>query len=87
MDCIFIFDSASADDGGIDRTISVYDLESYCIDCGERGSFIDACSECGSTNIEHGYGEDTTIFVSTDALADSITYETDTGSVKNCFKL
>lgn len=87
IDCIFIFNSGTNEDGTIERSISVYDLKSYCMDCGYRGDTIDACAKCGSTNIKKPYGDDTTVFVSTDNLADSIVYETNTDSVKNCFNL
>lgn len=87
IDCIFIFHSGSNSDGSIKRSISVYDLESYCVDCGTRGNFSSQCSECKGTNILHGYGDDTTIFISRDNLADSITFKTDVDSVKNCFRL
>lgn len=87
IDCIFVIDSGTADDGSIARSISVYDLESYCLKCGHRDNFADKCPECESTDILTGYGEDTTIFVSTENLADSITFTTDTDSVKNCFRL
>lgn len=87
INCIFIFNNGRADDGSIKRTISAYDLESYCLDCHKRGDFDDACPECSSTNIQRGYGDDTTIYVSTDNLADGITYTTDVDSVKNCFRL
>lgn len=85
--CIFIIDSGTDDNGNIKRQINVYDLESYCYDCGHRGDFRDVCPDCDSTNVQNGYGEDTTVFVSVDNLAESITYTTDTDSVKNCFKL
>lgn len=87
IDCIFIINSGSNDDGSIERSISVYDLESYCLDCGKRGDFVDTCPECGQNNIQHGYGEDTGIFICPDNLASNITYSVDTDSVKNCFKL
>lgn len=87
IDCLFVFDSGSDSNGKIARGISVYDLESYCYECHERSSFTKVCPKCGSTNIYEGYGNDTTIFVSKDNLADSITYSTDVDSVKNCFKL
>lgn len=87
IDCIFIINSGTNSDGKIAREISVYDLESYCLACGCRDEFIGVCPECGSENILTGYGDDTTIFVSTENLTDSITFTTDTGSVKNCFKL
>lgn len=85
--CLFIINCHTGTDGSILRDISVYDLESYCVECGERGDFLEHCSKCGSDNILPGYGEDTTIFVSTTNLADNISYQTDDGSVKNCFKL
>lgn len=87
IDCIFVIDSSTADDGSISRSISVYDLESYCVECGNRDSFIGKCPKCGSTNVLTGYGEDTSIFISTENLADNITLSTDTDSVKNCFRL
>lgn len=87
IDCIFVLDSGTADDGSISRSISVYDLESYCVECGHRDNFTGKCSKCGSTNILTGYGQDTSIFVSTENLADNITLKTDTDSVKNCFRL
>lgn len=85
--CLFVFHSNSDGNGNIQRTISVYDLESSCIECGHRGEFTAECPECGSTNINEGYGEDTTIFVTSDELAENVQFTTDTGSVKNCFKL
>lgn len=87
IDCIFIIDSGSNPDGTIKRSIRVYDLESYCTQCGHRGSFVDKCPECDSDAILTGYGDDTNIFVCTDNLADGITYSVDTDSVKNCFRL
>lgn len=87
IDCIFIINSGTDDDGSISRSISVYDLETYCVECGHRDTFSNKCPKCGSKNILPGYGEDTTIFVSTENLADNITLKTDTDSVKNCFRL
>lgn len=85
--CIFVIDSGSNADGSIKRSISVYDLESYCLECGHRDEFTGNCPKCGSNNVLYGYGEDTSIFVSTDNLADTITLKTDVDSVKNCFRL
>lgn len=85
--CLFIFNSNSDENGKIQRTISVYDLQSVCNDCGHRGEFTSVCPECGSTNIYEGYGEDTTIFITSDELADTIHFTSDTDSTKNCFKL
>lgn len=85
--CLFVLDVKSDENGDIQRTISVYDLESNCITCGYRGEFTDKCPECGSTDINEGYGEDTTIFITSDELSESINLSNDTDSVKNCFKL
>lgn len=84
--CLFVFHSNG--DRKIQRTISVYDLQQNCNDCGHRGEFTDICPKCGSKNINNGYGNDTLIFVTSDELASSgIQLTTDTDSVKNCFKL
>ncbi len=71
---------------GIDRSINLYDLQDFCLDCGERGDFT-VCPKCGSVNVHAGYGKDTSIFVSVENLADSINYNVDVDSVKNCFRL
>ena len=73
--------------GTIDRNISLYDLESYCPKCGHREDYFSVCPKCGNTDIKQGYGEDTTIFISADNVASDLTYSSDTGSVKNCFRL
>ena len=86
--CLFKYPSNSDDNGKIQRTIEVYDLQQNCKDCGHRGEFTDVCPKCGSTNIKPGYGTDTTIFVTADELAaGGIQLTTDTDAVKNCFKL
>lgn len=87
LNCIFIFGSGSDEDGNIDRSISVYDLYSNCLDCETRDDFYDSCPECNGHNIIKGFGEDTTIFISTENLADDISFSTDVDSVKNCFRL
>ena len=79
FNCLFQFDSK-------DRTISAYDLYTVCRDCGNRGDFNDVCPECGSTNLKY-FGEDTTIFVSTENLTDEVHFETDTDNIKNTFRL
>ncbi|MBR5497076.1 MAG: hypothetical protein IKV76_03755 [Clostridia bacterium] len=87
INCLFVIDNGSDAEGNIKREINVYDLESFCIDCGHRGEFTTACDECGSKNISTGYGEYTSIYICSENLADDITFTTDNGSVKNCFKL
>lgn len=87
INCIFVINSGTNSENKIAREISVYDLESYCLECGNRDNFLGTCPKCGSENILQGYGKDTTIFVSTENLADNITYSADVDSIKNCFKL
>ena len=87
LDCLFIFGCGSDENGKPERTISVYDLEANCVDCGNRDTFVHKCPKCGSTNIILGYGEYTNVFISRDNLADEITYSVNTDSVKNCMKL
>lgn len=87
MDVLFKFDCVKGEDGKVDRTVSAYDLENSCMSCGNRGDFIGVCPECGSEAIRSGYGKDTSIYVSRENLADEITYTTDIGSAKNCFRL
>lgn len=88
INCLFIYGEWSENDGCYHRTISAYDLEDVCLDCGKRGEFSNGvCTSCGSTNIKEGYGEDTGIFISVENLSDSISYETNVDDVKNCFRL
>ena len=62
-------------------------MESNCSQCGYRGEFTGSCPKCKSTNINEGYGVDTSIFISSDECGADIQFTTDTDSVKNCFKL
>lgn len=87
IDCLILCNNGTDSDGQIERSISVYDLESNCQSCGYRGEFVGQCPECGSTSILEGYGEDTGIFLSSDELADDIKLTTDIGAVKNCFRV
>lgn len=73
--------------GKLRRGVAFYDLESNCKKCGHRGEFTISCPECSSTDIDEGYGEDTTIFITSDELADNVQFETQSDAVKNCFKL
>lgn len=85
--CLFDIKCYTDLDGILRRELYVYDLESHCDDCGYRGEFTETCPNCGSKNITEGVGEDTTIFVSTDALGENISYSCDVDAVKNCFRL
>jgi len=87
VNCLFVIEVETNSSNQIERNISVYDLEGYCLNCGYRGEFIDVCPECGSTNVLNGYGDDTSIFVSAENLTNEIKYSTNVDSVKNCFRL
>jgi len=85
--CLFRIDCRKTDSHNIVRTINVYDLWNTCLECGERGEFMDVCDNCGGTHIKKGYGEDTTVYVDKHNLANEIVFSTDVGSIKNCFRL
>lgn len=90
LDCLIKFNNGSDPITGLPlRQISAYDLEDYCLNCHKRfdpAISNGTCPECGSHNIVSGYGEDTTIFFSTEDLANSITIDGDEDSMKNCFR-
>ena len=95
--CLIEFKSKKGSDGKIKRSISIYDLSSFCEECGHRNIDGDVCPKYEDQesahavykgkNINPGFGEDTSIFVSRKKLTDNITYSSDVDSVKNCFKL
>lgn len=88
VECLFKYGEYTNNDGKIHRTISVYDLNDRCMECGERGSFTTrVCPKCGSANINYGYGTDSGIFLSHENFARDITYSSNKDSVKNCFRL
>ena len=88
LECIFIYGEYSSADGKIHRTISLYDLNDVCMECGERGVFSDkVCTKCGTSNIRYGYGMDSGIFLNHENFASNITYSSNKDSVKNCFRL
>lgn len=78
--CLFLFDST-------DRSISVYDLKTNCLHCGYRGDYTDICPECGSTDLNYGYGNDTAIFVDSETLAQNISLSGKQEEVKNYIKV
>lgn len=92
--CYFKFDS-------YDRSISVYDLYSTCMndDCDYRammkndrkittryrGDFRNKCPYCDSTNVINGYGIYTKILVSKDNLLKAAQVASNKDQLKNCF--
>ena len=80
LDCIAIV--------GSDRTISLYDLEDSCDDCGYRSDNIQyVCPKCSSKNIIHGYGESTPVYISLDNLAESVSVQSNSDKVKNTLRV
>lgn len=73
--------------GQIIKTISVYDKESSCNECGYRGEVQDVCPECNSTDISTGFGEDTTAFLSIDNFINDNSYSTNIDDISNCFRI
>lgn len=87
LNCLFVLECRKTSSKKIDRKVSLYDLENCCNVCGGRSLYDTVCPYCGSTSITPGYGENTSIYVDKDNLTNDITYSTDVGSVKNCFRL
>lgn len=87
IECLFVFHSDSDEAGNPRRAISVYDLDANCRECSHRGEFTKTCPECGSTEITEGYGNDTTVFLTSDELANEIQLSSNGDALKNCFKL
>ncbi len=95
LECMFKF---YIDSKTKERKIDVYDLLTVCRndECNYyktsinkiryRGRYNDFCPKCNSSNISY-YGEDTTVFVSTENLTEEIEYVNDVKSMKNCFRL
>jgi len=78
--CLFLFDST-------DRSISVYDLKTNCQNCGHRADYTELCPECGSKNLDYGYGHDTTIYVDSETLAQTISLTGKQDEVKNYIRV
>ena len=88
VECLFVYGESINNDGKIHRTISVYDLNDVCMECGERGTFTNKmCTKCNSANIKFGYGSDSGIFLSHENFAGNISYSSNKDEVKNCFRL
>lgn len=88
VECLFVYGESVNNDGKIHRTISVYDLNDVCMECGERGTFTNKmCTKCNSANIKFGYGSDSSIFLSHENFAGNISYSSNKDEVKNCFRL
>ena len=88
VECLFVYGESVNNDGKIHRTISIYDLNDVCMECGERGTFTNKmCTKCNSANIKFGYGSDSGIFLSHENFAGNISYSSNKDEVKNCFRL
>jgi len=84
---LFIIYDSSDNNGQINRTVSIYDVMSNCNVCNYRGLFTHTCPKCGSTSITEGYGEDTTIMVSSDSLGNDLNVSTNEEAIANCYHL
>lgn len=97
MQCLFAFDSAAREIRVYDLYSTCNNLDcqeetiqkQYDADGSEirkpyRDDFHEECPKCHSTDITRGYGEDTTILIDRENLANSIVTETDVDSLKNC---
>lgn len=86
VECLFVYGESVNNDGKIHRTISVYDLNDVCMECGERGTFTNKmCTKCNSANIKFGYGSDSGIFLSHENFAGNISYSSNKDEVKTVF--
>lgn len=52
-----------------------------------REENMKVCPKCGSMNIHHGYGVDTSVFFSIENVCDEVSLTSDVDSVKNCLHL
>ena len=98
FNCLFQFDSATRTISAYDLRTTCHN--NYCpyyinenheyysgdVHLRYRGLYNDRCPICGSTDIT-SFGEDTTVFVSTENLTDEVKFDTDVASLKNCFRL
>lgn len=90
IDAVVLYDSDTKGEGAglkVNREISIYDMLDHCNICGHRGEFNGKCPECGSSDVSHGYGNDTSILVDSDCLGNSMTVSTDEKAMCNCFRL
>lgn len=98
FNCLFQFDSATRTISAYDLETTCHnDYCPYYLNTNHeyysgdkhlryRGFYNDKCPICSSTNISY-FGEDTTVFVSTENLTDEVKFDTDVASLKNCFRL
>lgn len=98
FNCLFQFDSATRTISAYDLETTCHnDYCPYYLNTNHeyysgdrhlryRGFYNDKCPICDSTNISY-FGEDTTVFVSTENLTDEVKFDTDVASLKNCFRL
>lgn len=85
--CLFVFGN-DTHNKKVRRSISAYDLMSYCNSCGKRfEEHTKTCPYCGSSNITEPYGTDSGIVVSRENLTKDVRLTSDTDAVKNCFYL
>ena len=67
------------------RVVNVHDALASCNVCHYRGHFTGTCPECGSTNINEGFGENTGILVSKELLGNNLTITRNPEAIANCY--
>lgn len=78
-----IFDFSCGDTAN--RVVNVYDALTSCNVCGFRGHFTGTCPNCGSSNVNEGFGENTGILVSKDVLGTNLTITRNPDAIANCY--
>ena len=78
-----IFDYTCGDTAN--RVVNAYDALSSCNVCGYRGHFTGVCPECGSSDINEGFGQNTGILVSAETLGNNLQIQRNAEALANCY--
>ena len=78
-----IFDFTCGDSAN--RVVNVYDALTSCNNCGFRGHFTGVCPECGSSNVNEGFGANTGILVSRETLGNNLSITRNSDAIANCY--
>ena len=78
-----IFDFSCGAD--TNRTVNAYDALTSCNTCGYRGHFTGVCPECGGIDLNEGFGANTGILVSREALGNNLQITRNSEAICNCY--
>lgn len=67
------------------RIVNAYDALTSCNVCGYRGRFTGVCPECGSSDLNEGFGANTGILVSRESLGNNLTITRNSEAICNCY--